>query len=131
MTGAADEASVLAELTALEPLFHAPGGLSRAEYEALTAPDFAEVGASGRRYDRESVWAVLAERFAAGEPEPAFELTRPAARRLGPATWALTYDLRFGDRRSRRVSVWERVDGRWRVVYHQGTSVGQTPASDT
>ena len=39
--------AVLAELIALEPLFHAPGGMTRAEFEALTAPDFAEVGASG------------------------------------------------------------------------------------
>jgi hypothetical protein len=116
-----DAAAVLAALTALEPLFHAPGGMSRAEFEALTAPDFVEVGASGRRYDREEVWAVLAERFAAGDPEPPFDLTQAAVRRVGAASWVLTYHLRFGDRRSRRVSVWEHVDGRWRVVYHQGT----------
>lgn len=114
---------VVAELTALEPLFHAPAGMTRAEYERLTAPDFAEVGASGRRYGREEVWAVLAERFASGEPDPPFELTRPAVRRLGPGAWAFTYDLRLGARRSRRVSVWERADGRWRLVYHQGTPV--------
>ncbi len=119
--GLLDEDAVLAELTALEPLFHAPGGMTRAEYEALTAPDFAEVGASGRRYDREDIWAVLAGRFASGEPEPAFELTQAAVRRLAAHVWVLTYHLRFGERRSRRVSVWERVDGRWRVVYHQGT----------
>ncbi|MCB2177064.1 MAG: DUF4440 domain-containing protein [Actinomycetales bacterium] len=121
--GRLDEDSVLAELTSLEPLFHAPGGMTRAEYEALTAPDFAEVGASGRRYDREVIWAVLAERFASGEPEPAFELTQAAVRRLAPRVWVLTYDLLFGGRRSRRVSIWERVGARWRVVYHQGTPV--------
>lgn len=121
--GRLDGESVLAELSSLEPLFHAPGGITRAEYEALTAPDFAEVGASGRRYDREEIWAVLAERFASGRAEPAFELTHAAVRRLTPHAWVLTYDLRFGDRLSRRVSVWERADGRWRVVYHQGTPV--------
>ncbi len=97
--------------------------MTRAEYEALTAPDFAEVGASGRRYDREEIWAVLAQRLASGEPEPAFELTQAAVRRLAPHAWVLTYHLRFGGRRSRRASVWEREDGRWRVVYHQGTPV--------
>jgi len=49
-------APVLAELSAREPIFHRPEfGTSRADFERMTAEDFWETGASGRRYSRESV----------------------------------------------------------------------------
>ena len=49
---------VLAELIAREPIFHRLElGTSRADFEAQTAPDFFEVGASGAIYDRETVWS--------------------------------------------------------------------------
>jgi hypothetical protein len=113
--------AVLRELVALEPVFHTPGGMTRARFERMTAPDFVEVGASGRRYEREFVWSVLVERFATGEAEPTFDVLEPAVRRLGPETWLLTYLLDVAGRVTRRATVWERSAGRWRVVYHQGT----------
>src|SRR3954447_25922850 len=61
----ADLATVLDELVAREPLFHrTERGTSRAAFEAMTADDFWEVGASGARYDREFVWTVLQRRYA-------------------------------------------------------------------
>src|SRR4051794_1625933 len=65
----ADLGTVLDELVAREPLFHrTERGTSRAAFEAMTADDFWEVGASGARYDREFVWTVLQRRNAAGVP---------------------------------------------------------------
>lgn len=44
---------VLEELKALEPLFHAVARDATPEaFDALVAPEFWEVGASGRRYSR-------------------------------------------------------------------------------
>ena len=44
------------ELKGLEPIFHHPElGTTREVYEAMTETDFWEVGASGRRYSRESI----------------------------------------------------------------------------
>jgi hypothetical protein len=124
---AARDVAVLRELVALEPVFHAPG-MTRARFEEMTAPDFVEVGASGRRYDREHVWSVLAARFATGEAEPPFGLLDPVVRRLGPDTWLLTYVLDLAGRVTRRATVWERAEGHWRVVYHQGTvAAGAAP----
>ncbi|MFH8753167.1 hypothetical protein ACH4GK_38865 [Streptomyces rimosus] len=55
---------VLEALAAREPLFHRPEyGTARADFERMTAPDFWEVGASGRRYGRAHVLDVLEERF--------------------------------------------------------------------
>ena len=42
---------------------------------------------------------------------------------LGPQTYLLTYDLRQGDRLTRRATVWRRTADDWEVVYHQGTLV--------
>ena len=35
----------------------------------------------------------------------------------------VTYLLRQGERLSRRMSAWRRVEGEWRILYHQGTLV--------
>lgn len=58
---------IQAELTELEPLFHRPErhGTSSADFEALTAEEFWEVGASARRYSREFVIDTLVRRYAA------------------------------------------------------------------
>jgi hypothetical protein len=49
-------AEVLAELMEREPIFHRREmGTARADFEKMTASEFWQVGASGRRYSREFV----------------------------------------------------------------------------
>jgi hypothetical protein len=68
---------VLSELIRREPLFHRPEfGTTRADFEAMTAPDFWETGASGRRYSRAHVLDVLEERY----KEPPERLAGPGRR---------------------------------------------------
>lgn len=118
-----DDAAVLAQLVDREPLFHRTElGTSREAFEAMTAPDFWEVGASGAVYDRELVWATLETRYAAGQPDE-WETSDFTLRRLGPDMFLLTYVLRQGPRVTRRATVWERAVAGWRVVYHQCTLV--------
>ena len=51
------------ELAAREPIFHRPEhGTTRAAFERMTAEDFWETGASGRRYSRRYVLAAHVER---------------------------------------------------------------------
>ncbi len=62
-------ADVLRELQRREPLFHHPElGTTRQDFEGMTAADFWEIGASGRRYGREYVLSVLADRHTGSEP---------------------------------------------------------------
>lgn len=151
-----DDIEILEQLRAREPLFHRTElGTSRAWFEAETAEDFWEVGASGSVYDRAFVWATLAERYAAALPDAAPDGAPDAApdgvarasvaRASGPPdVWAiedlavrhlagdvylLTYRLHQGERVSRRATVWERAGGRWRALYHQGTLVSAPPAT--
>jgi hypothetical protein len=117
---------VTAELRSREPIFHRPEhGTDRAAFEAMTVPDYWEVGASGRIYDRATVLAVLEERYAdpGYDPMDGLEVRDFACRALGACTWLATYNLRQGERDTRRASVWQRVDGRWVLVYHQGTVI--------
>lgn len=63
------DSHVLDELAAREPLFRRPEfGTTRSDFAAMTAEDFWEVGASGRRYDREFVLDVLDERAGSRTP---------------------------------------------------------------
>ncbi len=116
--------AVLHELIAREPIFHRPEfGTSRQDFEAMTEPDFWEVGASGRRYSREFVLDTLEERHA--QPvEETFETRDFHCRELGPDTYLLTYTLiQDGQRVTRRSTIWRRSPAGWKLVYHQGTLV--------
>ncbi len=120
---------VLTELTAREPLFHrAEFGLTRADFDRLTATDYWEVGASGNRYSREDVWTVLQQRYAVAPPvwpEPDSAIGEFQVRALGADTYLLTYDLRQPNRLTRRVTVWQFRAHDWTALYHQGTVVAQ------
>jgi hypothetical protein len=97
-------------------------GTTRADFEAMTAADFWEVGASGTVYDREVVWVTLERRYAAGELDE-WETSEFALRRLCDNVFLLTYVLHQGARVTRRATIWERAEKGWRILYHQGTLV--------
>jgi hypothetical protein len=125
--GDGDGSDVAAELRAHEPIFHrAELGTTRAAFEAMTALGYWEVGASGKVYDRATVLATLAQRYAdpAYAPMTGLELTAFACRQIAPDVWLVTYDLDQDGRRSRRMTLWRRDGDRWVAIYHQGTLIG-------
>lgn len=62
---APEHLEVFRELRQREPLFHHPEfGTTRRDFENMTAEEFFEVGASGRRYNREYVLEELVKRYA-------------------------------------------------------------------
>jgi hypothetical protein len=117
-------AGVLAELMAREPIFHrAEFGASRADFERMTADDFWETGASGRRYSRESVLQELERRFSAPHND-VWETSGFHCRRLAEDVYLLTYSLLQDHvRLTRRATIWQKTPDGWKVVYHQGTIV--------
>jgi hypothetical protein len=118
---------VLAELSAREPIFHRPEfGTSRADFERMTAEDFWETGASGRRCSREFVLNELEQRFSKPH-EDVWETRDFYCRKLGEDTYLLTYTLLQDNQRlTRRATIWERTKDGWKIVYHQGTIVQET-----
>jgi hypothetical protein len=117
---------ILDELRRREPIFHNPVfGSTTSDFERSTAPDFWEVGASGRRYSREFILA-MAERSPSHfvDAEASGWLTEDfGLRRLGPDTYLLTYTLDQAGRRTRRSTIWRSSADGWHILYHQGTII--------
>jgi len=115
---------VLNELIAREPLFHRPElGTARDAVEGMIAADFWEIGASGRRYSRDYVLAVLASRQDETQPEDAWSTSDFHCRQLAERVYLLTYTLFQGERKTRRATIWQRSASGWEAVFHQGTVV--------
>ncbi len=116
----------MAEVIALErALLTREVRSSTAALDALLDPEFTETGASGRRWTRAEILADLP----AGPPGPdQIADYAMAGRRLAADVVMLTFETDHNGRRARRVSLWRRAGGRWRVLYHQGTLVPPAPA---
>ena len=115
---------ILAELSSREPIFHrSEFGTSRADFERMTAEDFWETGASGRRYSRKFVLDELEKRFAAPHTD-VWETSGFQCRRLSDDTYLLTYTLLQDHvRLTRRSTIWQKTADGWKILYHQGTVV--------
>jgi len=115
---------ILDELRPLEPIFHTPEfGLEPADFTARMAPDYWEVGASGRRYSREFILQMLADSPPVNAATARWRASGHALRQLGPDTYLLTYSLRQGERLTRRSTLWQRTPVGWQILFHQGTLV--------
>jgi len=124
LTTAPELQSVLAELSRREPIFHRPEfGTTRADFERMTAEDYWETGASGRRYSRQSVLDGLEERFSVPHDD-IWETRDIHCSRLSEDTYLLTYTLlQDRQRLTRRATIWRQASDGWKIVYHQGTIV--------
>ena len=118
--------TVLEELKSREPIFHRPEhGTTRADFESMMAPDFREVGASGRRYSKDYVLAELQKRYA-GEYVDEWKTQDFHCRKLAGDVYLLTYTLLQGERQTRRSTIWQHTSSGWKIVFHQGTIVEAT-----
>ena len=115
---------VFEDLRRREPIFHtAEFGLTVAQFEKAVAPEYWEVGASGRRYTREFILSHLHQNPPADATSAGWESYDHGLRRLGPDTYLLTYTLRQAQRLTRRSTIWQCTPDGWRILYHQGTIV--------
>jgi hypothetical protein len=92
----------------------------RQRMDEVFAPDFFEVGRSGRVYDREELLNTDGKPFQAVLPLPNFR-AHPITKDVALVTYdsALTRDgaVLYG----RRSSLWSRESGIWKLRFHQGT----------
>jgi len=80
------------------------------------------VGASGSRYSRDFVLTMLERTWSDAHDDP-WETSEFQCRQLGEDTYALTYTLRQQERLTRRLTIWRKVEGGWKALFHQGTVV--------
>jgi hypothetical protein len=121
---AATPRSVLDQLMQLEPVFHRLElGSTRADLEQLMDAEFCEVGASGRRYNRNYVLDILEKRGGIAGDD-VWQCSDFQCLELARDTYLVTYTLlQQQQRMTRRCSVWRRVGQGWKILYHQGTVV--------
>lgn len=117
-------AAILAELSSREPIFHRPEyGTTRADFAAMTAEDFWEIGASGRSYSREYVLDELEKRHSRPHVD-VWQTSDFRCRRLSADVFLLTYTLLQDQVRiTRRMTIWQHTLEGWKAVFHQGTVV--------
>jgi hypothetical protein len=121
-----DLLAVQQELIDREPIFHRPEhGTTRAAFDAMTADDFWETGASGRRYGKQFVLDLLEERWSRPH-EDNLQAEDFYCQQIAPDNYLLTYTLHQGPRLTRRATIWRRTPRGWVIVYHQGTIVEPT-----
>lgn len=117
-------APLLEELRNREPIFHTERfGRTLDDFKRGTAPDFWEVGASGRRYSRDFILDMCNREALVDAKEAGWHATDFRLRQLGPDCYLLTYTLDQAGRLTRRATIWECGAEGWRIVYHQGTIV--------
>src|SRR5699024_8271793 len=88
----------------------------------LLHPSFSEVGASGRRFDREEILAHLA-------PLQGVDAEEFVADEIAPGVVLLRYVTTGSAGSAERTSVWVKEGGRWLLRHHQGTPQGSCCAS--
>ena len=95
---------------------------SGADVSNLLADEFIEFGSSGRVFGKQEIVDALRS-----EPPVQRSLTDFGARSLAPNVVLVTYRVSRRDldgqtvTGSLRSSIWKRIDGRWQMVFHQGT----------
>ena len=91
---------------------------------ALLAPDFVEIGRSGRRWNRAEVMAALA----AEKPGDAPKTDDWECLWLSDDVILVTYVIHGVDRDSRHASVWNVATNPPLLRFHQGTFIDPPPA---
>jgi hypothetical protein len=87
--------------------------------DRLLADDFMEIGSSGTVHDKRGIIEAL-QREAEG-PALRATLSDFAARWLAPGVALVTYRTRRAEQSRLRSSIWKQTQGRWLMVFHQGT----------
>src|SRR5688500_18359450 len=97
---------VLDQVLELERELQTPACRSDQErLRQLLAPDFVEIGASGRRWEREDILAMLREESA--DPSArAIEVVALSGRALAPSVVQVFWNSARDGRRARRTSIW-------------------------
>ena len=120
----------LATFRALEESLHRPEiRRSPDRLNELLADGFVEFGSSGNVYGKAEVIVALAEEAPEESGPRAISAGDYALRSIAEDVVLLTYRSRRRlpghdhERQTLRSSLWQFIDGRWQMIFHQGTIV--------
>jgi hypothetical protein len=84
------------------------------------ADDFLEFGCSGRTYDK----PVTVSNLKDDQTDPKITIKDLKVKYLSAEIVLVTYVASQPEFDSNRSSIWKLIEGRWQMVFHQGTKVG-------
>lgn len=116
----------LEELKSREPIFHHPEkfGKTKQDIENQMCDEFWEVGASGNVYTKQDVIETLLKRYNDPDYQDIWEAKDFELIKIAPDNYLLTYILiQDKIRVTRRSTIWRRINGDWKLLYHQGTVI--------
>jgi hypothetical protein len=87
---------------------------SRAAVSELLAEEFIEFGSSGRTFNKSQIVEALEK----DDSDEQVAVEDFVSRELAPGVVLVTY---VTHKRTLRSSIWKLIDGRWQMVFHQGT----------
>lgn len=117
-------AAIEGELRLLDPRVRASADV----LTTLLHPDFREIGASGRLWERDTIIAVLTDPEA---PCPApLTASRMRGDQLAPHLVHLTFDTESKGLRSHRSSLWLLTENGWLLYFHQATPFIDDPFAE-
>lgn len=118
-----EAAALLDELCRREDLYHAASPTATPDaFEEVVAPEFWEIGASGRPYTRAFCLKVLSERGIT-PARSSWQVRDARLQPLGDAHCLLVYTLEQPGRTTLRSTLWRHSERGWQAVFHQGTVV--------
>ena len=121
-----DPNKILEELKSREPIFHHPEkfGKTKEDISKQICDEFWEVGASGNVYTKKDVIETLLERYNDQDYQDIWEAKDFELTKIAPNNYLLTYILiQDKTRVTRRSTLWRRIKGDWKILYHQGTII--------
>jgi len=92
----------------------------------IFAPDFFEIGRSGRIHSRDICINTEVGPFDTQLPLPDFEV-RLISAEVAQVTYNSIVTIGGNVIHGRRSSIWSRQSGRWSLRFHQGTLCGSEP----
>lgn len=101
---------------------------SRRRVAELLADGFIEFGSSGRVYDKATIIAALACEASSGSAAPP-QVSEFVVRAISEDAFLITYKSSRSAaamekaRQTLRSSIWKMIEGRWQMVFHQGTII--------
>ncbi|MER6026245.1 DUF4440 domain-containing protein [Streptomyces sp. NPDC001851] len=112
------QAAIDGEMRLLDPEVRA----SPARVLELLDPEFTEIGASGRRWDVESILTVTSG--GSVSPVSPVKVSDMSGVVLAPGVVHVTYFAENQGRRAWRSSLWRLTATGWRLYFHQATLTG-------
>lgn len=125
-TAEANENKILDELKSREPIFHHSEkfGKTKQDIETQLCDEFWEVGASGNVYTKQDVIETLLDRYNNPDYQDIWEAKGFELTKIAPDNYLTSYILiQDKTRVTRRSTLWRRINGDWKILYHQGTII--------